>query len=330
VAGRDLNAPRFTGRAGAYEVWYVTVNEPGDGVGAWIRYTTFSPAPRVAAEPYAALWAAIFTPGRPPLAGRAKFPLKAFSSTTHPFWICVGEAELNDAGCRGSFESDTAEFAWDLRWQSLAEPVAFLPRLIEIVSPVFQAGSHPALTVEGSLTVNGETFRFEHASGSQQHTGGTTHALEWNWGHCSRLADEPRNWFGGVTALARRRGPIELAGTLAGLETAGGRQVFNSTAKVLVGRRQMSVQEWRPQTGDRRVVLRARVRPRPQELVGVTYDDPQGGTRTCYHSETADLDVWLERRAKSGSETLFEAHERRAAAFEYGSSQAVPGLPLAF
>ncbi len=53
------NAPRTLVREG-YEAWYLTCHVPGEGIGFWIRYTTFNPGPRPEAEPHAALWAFSF------------------------------------------------------------------------------------------------------------------------------------------------------------------------------------------------------------------------------------------------------------------------------
>jgi hypothetical protein len=58
----------------------------------------------------------------------------------------------------------------------------------------------------------------------------------------------------------------------------------------------------------------------------VTYPEPQGGSRVCYHTEVADLELRLTR----GEEVLARVRRRAAAAFEYASESPVPGLPVLF
>ena len=39
----SANAFRWNGRPGHYEVYYLTITDPGTGVGIWIRYTMVAP-----------------------------------------------------------------------------------------------------------------------------------------------------------------------------------------------------------------------------------------------------------------------------------------------
>jgi hypothetical protein len=68
------------------------------------------------------------------------------------------------------------------------------------------------------------------------------------------------------------------------------------------------------------------VSPRRSDLIGVTYSDPQGGSRVCYHTEVADLDL----RLTHGEEVLARVRRPGAAAFEYASESPVTGLPVLF
>ncbi len=64
--------------------------------------------------------------------------------------------------------------------------------------------------------------------------------------------------------------------------------------------------------------------PRRADLIGVTYADPNGGARYCYHTEVADLDFRLTR----GDVILSRFRRQASAAFEYASETQVPGLTL--
>ena len=64
--------------------------------------------------------------------------------------------------------------------------------------------------------------------------------------------------------------------------------------------------------------MRLAILPRRADLIGVTYEDPTVGRRICYHTEVADLELTV------GERTI---RREAAAAFEYASTEPLPGLP---
>src|SRR5450759_1396251 len=102
------NAARCQGRAGSYEAWYLTVSEPAQRRGYWIRYTTFSPARGVQAEANSALWAFRFDHENPSAnwGGKASFPLEALQVQRRPFALRIGDALLVDTGYSGEINGD--------------------------------------------------------------------------------------------------------------------------------------------------------------------------------------------------------------------------------
>ncbi len=70
--------------------------------------------------------------------------------------------------------------------------------------------------------------------------------------------------------------------------------------------------------------LSATVTARPEDLTGVTYEDPDGSHRICYHTEVADLTV---RLTDQSVQRVADLEHRGATAFEYASTQPLPGLP---
>src|SRR6267142_895781 len=84
---QDANAERCHGRAGTYEVWYLTVAVPARRQGYWIRYTSFNPKPGIEAEAHSALWAFRFDHDNPGAnwGAKASFPLGALQVQKRPF-----------------------------------------------------------------------------------------------------------------------------------------------------------------------------------------------------------------------------------------------------
>ena len=316
------NAARCQARPGTYEAWYVTVNEPAQGRGFWIRYTTLNPASGVAAEAHSALWAFAFDRADPASnwGAKALFPLHALRVDLHPFAIRLQGAVLDRSGCSGELHSERGSARWDLRWESREPPFPFLRPRWQMLSSVANIGAQPALTVTGTIEVNGRTHRLEGAPGGQQHTWGTSHALAWNWG----FASGKDFWVDGATSRVRSRfGPV-LAGTAIGAKTGREFFAFNGPVQVLRNRSPISPEAWdaHARMGER--ILSVSVKPRRKDLIGVTYMDPRGGARFCYHTEVADLELRLTRRG----ETVALISRTAAAAFEYGAEVPVPGVPL--
>ena len=316
------NAPRCLDRRGTYEAWYVTASDPSRRRGYWIRYTTFNPAAGVEAEAHSALWAFAFDRARPELnwGTRVMLPLHALQTESRPFRIRVDGARLERNGCRGEVHSETGSLRWDLRWNSREPPFPFLRPRWQGLSSVANIGAQPALTISGTIEVRGEQHRLDGVPGGQQHTWGSSHALAWNWGFASG-ADF---WLDGATSRVRSRLGRVLVGTAIGVQARQHRFLHNGPVKVLRTRGPISADGWTVNTklGDR--TLEARIKPRREDLIGVTYADPLGGSRFCYHTEVADLELRLQR----GGETLANITRSGSAAFEYATETPLTGVPL--
>jgi hypothetical protein len=301
------NSPRVFGRRG-YEAWYVNVSEPEQRRGFWFRYTYH----RGGGEPHCALWALSFHRDDPSQNTAAKAVLPAEKlELRSPFRLQAGDSFLDGAGCRGAFK----EASWELAWEPVGDPFPFLKPGWDRISTVGNIAARPRLRVSGKVRLGGQTFILKNAFGGQQHTWGTTHAREWNWGYASGAW----GWVEGATSRVHSRLGPELRGTAAGALVEGDRFSFNGPLKVLRNHGAISPEEWLAELETRKLTLRVSVRPRREDLVGVTYEDPAGGVRYCYHTEVADL-----RMSLGGKAVIVEG----AAAFEYASEHPLDGVPI--
>jgi hypothetical protein len=319
------NAARSRSRSGTYEAWYVTVADPARRKGYWIRYTAFNPARQGAEhEAHAALWAFRFDHDDPSANWGAKelFPLGDLQAQSRPFVLRIGAAQLAHDGCAGDVHSERGTMSWDLRWDSREQPFPFVRPPWDALSSVANVGAQPALKVSGTIDVNGTRVRLENVPGGQQHTWGSSHALEWNWG----FASGPDFWMDGATSRVRSRLGRELVGTAVGAHIREQRFLLNGLMQVLGTRGPIDSDSWTAEAklGSRR--LHVKVTPRRSDLIGVTYADPLGGSRVCYHTEVADLEL----RITQGEQVLARIRRPASAAFEYGAESPVQGLPVLF
>jgi hypothetical protein len=104
------------------------------------------------------------------------------------------------------------------------------------------------------------------------------------------------------------------------------RFLFNGPLNVLGARGPIAPDSWTVQARLGRRQLHVEVTPRRSDLIGVTYADPRGGSRVCYHTEVAELEL----RLSEGDEVLGRIRRPASAAFEYASEAPVPHLPVLF
>src|ERR1700730_11654024 len=236
------NAARCQDRPGTYEAWYVTINEPTRREGFWIRYSTLNPAPGAAAEAHSALWVFAFDHYDPASnwGTKAVFPLHALRVGGRPFAIRLQGATLERTGCSGEVHTERGSARWELRWESREPPFPFLRPRWQMLSSVANIGAQPALTVSGTIEINGRVHRLEGAPSGQQHTWGSSHAWARNWG----FAAGTDFWSDGANSRVRSRFGRVLVGTAIGAKS--GREVFafNGPVQVLRNRGPISPDAW--------------------------------------------------------------------------------------
>jgi hypothetical protein len=333
------NAMQWTGDPGHYEVWYVTFTDPGTGVGFWIRYTMVAPLPETGEEATCSLWLTAMDPADPDrnVGKKVSFPVSEMSATAAPFELRIGAATLTDRGMSGSLEQDGVACEWDLSWESrlpayghvhpllrrakIAKTVLFLP--------------HPELHVRGSVTIGERRIDVSGAVGGQAHLWGSKHAARWAWAHCNDFtgADGTSRtgvFIDGVSVYVPRFGR-ELGPNTPVVARVGGADLM-SVGPLAVTRNtsDFGLDHWTFEARGGRRKLTAEVSARPEDLVGVTYHDPDGELAYCYNTEVADmrLDLWERDGRRAPWRKVDELRSARHAHFEYAQRTPVEGVPL--
>ena len=154
-----MNALRWSGRSGWYEVWYLVVSGR-----AWLRYTL-----HVGDAEEAALW--LVTWDGAPRARKETFPFEAFTTGAAGWPLELGPARLSDDAASGP--------DWELRLRPLAPPRDALHALVRPLASTRLALAQPVVEVTG--TIGG--IELDGALGSQAHVWGTRHAERFAWAH---------------------------------------------------------------------------------------------------------------------------------------------------
>ena len=330
----NANALRWQGQAGHYEVYYLTATDPRTGVGIWIRYTMLAPLDGVGEPATCSLWFSAMDPNaHSTLARKASFAIDQMRAASGPFELRIGDALLTDERMRGEFE----DVAWDLSWTPAQRAYEHVhPALARLgVAKTVLVLPHADLSIDGSVTIAGERLELSATPGAQAHLWGSKHAGSWVWAHCNdlRTVDGERvldSFIDGVSVmvprLRRQIGPsTPVVGRLHGSD-------FTSTSptRVIANHSTFALTGWRFEAFDGRRKLVGEVDSYRDQIVGVTYHDPDGDPAYCYNSETATMRLHVYERARQvGGWRLretFVSHGR--AHFEYGQRSPVPDIEL--
>jgi hypothetical protein len=331
AAVASLNAMRWDGSAGHYEVWYVTLTDPGSGVGVWIRLTMVAP---LDGEATCSLWFLAMDPDGAPIARRTSHPIERLTANADPSRITIAGAHLDDRSTAGGFE----DVAWDLRWAAgrpyeHVHPVLRRARIAKTVLTL----PHGDVLLHGSVSLpGGRDLPIDGARGGQAHLWGSKHAQRWAWAHAGDFTDQegapvPDTFLDGVSVYVPRFGREVGPSTPVVGRFLDEDFVSRSPRRVLANRSAIGLTGWRFEAidGSRRIV--GTVDARREHLAGVTYHDPDGDLAYCYNTEVASAHLSVFDRAASGRhgwtlrQTLVSSGR---AHFEYAQRRPVADVAL--
>jgi hypothetical protein len=327
----ELNAPRWDGGAGFYEVWYLTLTDRRSGVGAWIRYTLLAPVAGSGREPTASLWFVVTDlDAAQPVARKATFPRAELDLAVDPFGVRIGPATLDGHGMRGAF----ADVAWTLEWQRPGGAACHVHPLLQRakVAQTVLTLPHADLAISGTLRIGEREVVLDGVRAGQAHLWGTKHASRWGWAHCNDFepvgaghGDGGGTWVDGVTVWVSRLGREVGPSTPIVARVGGTDFLSTSPLRVLTNDSRLALTGWTFEArgrGGRRV--RGEVDAPRETLAGVAYEDPDGEPAYCYNTEVASmrLTAWDGDRLVASLTAPGRAH------FEYAQREPVPGVEV--
>jgi hypothetical protein len=331
-AKERANLLRWDGsRQGFYEVYFLKFNDLASQTAGWLRYTLLSPQPKVG-PPRAELWG-IFFDARDPgahFAVKKSLPIDQLRFDGNRFRLDLGEAYLAQNACRGEIV-DAARghrLAWDLGFDSASEPLFHLPheRLYTLALPKTKIVSpHVDARFCGTLTADDRTIELQAAPGQQSHMWGTQHGLRWCWGHCDAFAEDPAAVWEGLDAQVAV-GPWSSPHLkVFFLRFAGAWHRFNKLSMWLSNRSTWEIGRWDFEAGSDRLRIMGTAECELADLLGVTYQDPDGRRLWCNNTKVASLS--LQVQDPEGRE-LGRLTSRKACALEFVDRRIVPEVPV--
>lgn len=288
----DAVFPSVALNRGHYESYYLRAVAPNRPAAVWIRYTVHKHPGRA---PHGSLWCTVWDGERP----RALKQTFADPQASHE-WIQIGPAELGLRRAAGRATADGRAAAWELTYESGADPVQHLPARWLYASPLPRTKTASLLSdasFNGWVELDGVRTELRSWRGMVGHNWGSEHAERWIWLHGIGFAEAPDAWLDcvlGRLRLAGRTTPWIANGAL----FLGGERVRLGG---LAQARATSVSE-RPtqaevELGSTAGRVAVAVRSPADQTVAWVYSDPGRGQHHSLHCSIATMEIRIGSRS---------------------------------
>ena len=328
AASAPWNGSRFEPgtTAGFYESFFVRANHPTRPLAFWIRYTVFCPKDRPA-DARGELWAIYFDAEQHRVAAvKDTVPIADCSFSGTRLDVRIGRSALTDGVLEGGSALRAHAIEWRLNYTGGQQPLLLLPAgWYERALPKAKVlVGTPNASFTGTVTVDGEPVSVDGWIGSQNHNWGTQHTDRYAWAQVAGFDNAPDAFLECSTAQVRL-GPLWSPRlTLAVLRLDGEEFALNGWWRAFIASGTYRPFEWTFTSRGRGVRISGRLHAPASAFVGLTYDNPPGGTKTCLNTKIATAEITV---ARAGRETVTLVSSNRAA-FEILTEEGEYGVPV--
>jgi hypothetical protein len=324
----DLNNSRFRreDNDGFYESYFQRANHPNRPLAFWIRYTALSPRNR-SDEARGELWAIYFDGETSRItAVKEAFPIAECKFSPTRFDVRIGGATLTSDALRGRAVSASHALQWTLNYAGHEPPLLLMPQ--SWYGRAFPRAKvlvgTPNAVFTGTLSVDGEEIPIDGWRGSQNHNWGDRHTDRYAWGQVAGFDNAPETFLECSTAQFRL-GPIWSPRlTLLVLRDEGEQIALNSLLQAVRASGSFDFFTWKIDTQNSQARISGRIHAPASAFVGLSYQNPPGGEKTCLNTKLASAEITVQRRGRS-ARTLVTTHR---AAFEILTDRMNHGVPI--
>lgn len=247
-----------------------------------------------------------------------------FSSTQLD--VLISSATLTDGVLQGRAASPSHTLKWSLHYAGHEPPLLLLPeRLYERRFPKAKAlVGTPNAEYSGTLTVDDREIPIEGWRGSQNHNWGSRHTDHYAWCQVAGFDNAPDAFWECCTAQVKL-GPVWSPRlTFAVLRDEGQEMALNGLLQAVRASGAFNLFTWTIDTRSPETRIYGRINAPASAFVGLSYQNPSGGKKTCLNTKLASAEITVERRGQP-PRTLKTMHR---AAFEILTDRADHGVAI--
>jgi hypothetical protein len=318
---------------GWYEVWYFKLNDLSRKAAFWIRYTLLIPYGG-RGGPVGEVWGIFFDKADPSQnrAFKETHPLDAVSLSRERFIVEVAGSALRHDMARGRVGDPGPEgMSWDLTIKPSDRPYIHMPDVVYKLPLPRSKGVAPNLSCSfsGSVNVNGRTFNLEAVPGHQSHHWGTKHMWKWAWANCNCFKERDDAVLEAVTGTYNEIG-LETPHFSTLLLRVGGKDHHFHWVRNMFGMKsRFDERGWNLAVRNRTHEMRFAVAGDPEDMVCLTYVDPDLERKYCHNTSVADIRLeLLERTAGGRGRPALQLTSDGGCAYELARPNPIPGVRL--
>lgn len=311
---------------GFYESYFQRANHPSRLLAFWIRYTVFCPRGRPD-KACGELWAIYFDgeTGRIDAVKEA-VPISDCHFSPTQLDVRIGNATLTDRNLHGRAASQSNVLQWTLDYAGEESALLLLPEpFYERRFPKAKAlVGTPNAMYTGTLTVNGRTIPIDGWRGSQNHNWGSQHTDRYAWGQVAGFDNAPDAFLECATAQIKL-GPVWSPRlTFVVLRDEGQEIALNGMLQAVRASGSYDFFTWTIDTRNAQVHISGHIHAPASAFVGLRYQNPPGGEKTCLNTKLASAEITIKRPGRP-PRTLVTKHR---AAFEILTDRTDHGVPI--
>lgn len=305
------NLTRWNGREKPfYETYYLKVNEPSLGAALWIRYTFLSP---VNSSATASVWAVFFDSRNPSrnLALKETVFMNEAVFLKSKFSLDIGGAVLDNNSASGSLKNERGHIAWNIAWRPTDSSFRHYPFFLyflpwpasKVVAPNLNAPS------AGWFEVNGVKYQFSSVV-HQGHVWGKSYSKKWFWADCGMFKEDKSAVLELIAKPPFGLGYLKFGGEKIRFIASGD---YSLTGCEFKGRNFSTKIAGKIST---------------ENIIGITYQDPNGGERYCYNTNVGSAIVNIYKKCGRKWQFFAELASQCTTAYESVTSMPVSTIPI--
>jgi len=324
----DWNAIRYDSEQprGHVESYFVKANDAEGRRALWLKATITASVTRPA-HAMAEAWAVAFDRQAGHVAVKESLPLASARFSEEGLAVEVGSfLRFAPGGSHGDIERGEHRISWNLKWQRHGDALVHFPRpgmytsafpKSKLVSP------YPDLTLDGTITVDGEAWDIQTWQGMQGHNWGRSHADHYAWGHCNQWDQDSDTLVEAVSARVRTGPILTPLITLVCVRHEGREYRLTGPRHLIRNRGELHPRRWFFGARDRNVAIEGDLSAQTDDFVGLYYPNPDGKMTYCLNTKIAHGRIRIEQPGSSPVDLT-----TRAAALELGTHDAHHGVKM--